>query len=61
VVDERHQTMARLARGYGKRNGKWQDIGYSIADVKGEWSEDRPMAGIALITMLLTRLAVLHV
>ena len=29
VVDERHQKVARLARGYGKRNGMWQDIGYT--------------------------------
>jgi CubicO group peptidase (beta-lactamase class C family) len=37
VVDERHQKMPRLARGYGKRNGMWQDIGYSPEDyVYGE-------------------------
>jgi len=32
VVDERHQRMARLARGYGKRNGEWRDIGYTPVD-----------------------------
>jgi CubicO group peptidase (beta-lactamase class C family) len=32
VVDERHQKVARLARGYGKRNGEWQDIGYTPVD-----------------------------
>jgi len=37
VVDERHQKMPRLATGYGKRNGKWQDIGYTPEDyVYGE-------------------------
>lgn len=29
VVDERHQTVRRLAPGYGKRNGRWQDIAYT--------------------------------
>jgi CubicO group peptidase (beta-lactamase class C family) len=37
VVDERHQKMRRLARGYGKRIGTWQDIGYTPEDyVYGE-------------------------
>jgi CubicO group peptidase (beta-lactamase class C family) len=37
VVDERHQRMAHLATAYGKRNGKWQDIGYTPEDyVYGE-------------------------
>jgi len=29
LVDERHQKVPRLAIGYGKRNGKWEDIGYT--------------------------------
>ena len=29
VVDERHQTVPHLATGYGKRNGRWQDIAYT--------------------------------
>lgn len=37
VVDERHQETPRLARGYGRRNGTWQDIGYTPEDyVYGE-------------------------
>jgi CubicO group peptidase (beta-lactamase class C family) len=29
VVDERHQKVPHLASGYGKRNGRWQDIAYT--------------------------------
>jgi CubicO group peptidase (beta-lactamase class C family) len=29
VVDERRQRVAHLALAYGKRNGTWQDIGYT--------------------------------
>jgi CubicO group peptidase (beta-lactamase class C family) len=29
VVDERHQKAPRLATGYVKRNGGWQDIAYT--------------------------------
>lgn len=29
VVDERRQKVPRLATGYGKRNGQWQDITYT--------------------------------
>jgi CubicO group peptidase (beta-lactamase class C family) len=29
LVDERHQNVPRLATAYGKRDGKWADIGYT--------------------------------
>ncbi len=29
VVDERRQKVSRLALGYAKRHGQWQDIGYT--------------------------------
>jgi CubicO group peptidase (beta-lactamase class C family) len=29
VVDERRQRVAHLALAYGKRNGTWQDIGFT--------------------------------
>lgn len=29
LVDERHQRVPQLAIGYGKRGGKWEDIGYT--------------------------------
>ena len=29
LVDERHQKAPHLAIGYGQREGKWQDIGYT--------------------------------